>query len=118
MAKKYEFRKGWRLGPGKDDAMEILVLNCVIRYTNEQRGLGVRRGPRQGERLLEGLGLDGNCNPTATPGLQPLLEQLLEDSSLAASEFTGFRGMAARAPTTWPRTASTCSTVPRRYADS
>ena len=34
MEAKYELRKGGRLGPGKDDAKEILVFNRVIRYTD------------------------------------------------------------------------------------
>ena len=53
--------------------------------------------PRQAERLLEGLKLDGGCNPVATPGLKPLIDQLTEDKTLLASEFTGFCGLAARA---------------------
>ena len=51
-----------RLGPGKDDAKEILFFNRVVRYTNV--GLEYEADPRQGERLLESLGLDENCNPT------------------------------------------------------
>jgi hypothetical protein len=31
MENKYELRKGGRLGPGKDDAKEILFVNRVIR---------------------------------------------------------------------------------------
>ena len=34
MENKYELRKGGRLGPGKDDAKEILVLSRVIRHTS------------------------------------------------------------------------------------
>ena len=95
MEAKYELRKGGRLGPGKDDAKEILVLNRVIRYTDH--GLECEADPRQAERLLEGLKLDGGCNPVATPGLEPLIDQLTEDKTLPASELTGFRGLAARA---------------------
>ncbi len=51
MENKYELRKGGRLGPGKDDAKEILVLNRVIRYTSA--GLEYEADPRQGKRLLE-----------------------------------------------------------------
>ena len=42
----YELKKGGRLGPGKDDAKEILVLNRVIRYTNE--GLEYEADPAKG----------------------------------------------------------------------
>ena len=92
---KYELRKGGRLGPGKDDAKEILVLNRAIRWT--ETGLEYEADPRQAERLLEGLGLDEKCNKTATPGLRALVEQLVEDKPLPTSEITGFRGQAARA---------------------
>jgi hypothetical protein len=48
MENRYELRKGGRLGPGKDDAKEILVLNRV------QRRLEVRGGsPPRGEALGE-----------------------------------------------------------------
>ena len=91
---KYELRKGPRLGPGKDDAKEITVLNRVIRWT--ETGLEYEADPRQAERLLEGLGLDDGCKVAATPGLKPLVEQLKEDVPLPASSFTEFRGQAAR----------------------
>ena len=72
MEAKYELRKGGRLGPGKNDAKEILVLNRVIRYT--EHGLEYEADPRQAEGLLEGLKLDSGCNPVATPGLKPLID--------------------------------------------
>ena len=34
MEAKYDLRKGGMLGPGKEDAKEILVFNRVIRYTD------------------------------------------------------------------------------------
>ena len=46
---------------------------------------------------MEGLGLDGKCNATATPGLRALVEQLVDDKALPSNEITGFRGQAARA---------------------
>ena len=90
-----QIRKGGRLGPGKDDANEIIVLNCAIRGT--ETGLEYEADPRQAERLLKGLGLDDKCNKTATPGLRALVEQLVDDKALPAGELTGFRGQAARA---------------------
>ena len=68
---KYELRLGARLGPGDQDAKEILVLNRAIRWT--EQGLEYEADPRQGERLLEGIGLAGECKSVATPGLNPLL---------------------------------------------
>ena len=90
----YELRKGGRLGPGDRDAKEILVLSRAIRWT--EQGLEYEADPRQGEGLLEGLGLAGDCKSVATPGLKPLLEQLEADKVILASEVTGFRGLAAR----------------------
>jgi len=91
---KYELRKGGRLGPGNEDSKEFLVLNRAIRWT--EKGLEYEADPRQAERLLENLGLVGDCKSTATPGLKPLLEQLEKDAPLPVGEITGFRGMAAR----------------------
>ena len=44
--------------------------------------------PCQGERLLEGCGLAGDCKSVATPGSKPLLEQLEADRALPAGEVT------------------------------
>ena len=92
---RYELRKGGRLGPGRNDSKEILVLNRAIRWT--ESGLEYEADPRQAERLLEGLGLDDKCNSTATPGLRALVEQLVDDKAVPVNEVTGFRGQAARA---------------------
>jgi len=72
---KYELRKGCRLGSGPDDAAELTVLNQALRYTSD--GFEYEADPRQAEKLLEGLGLDDNCNKAATSGLKPLTEQLV-----------------------------------------
>ena len=53
--------------------------------------------PRQGEKLLEGLGLDSGCKSTATPGLKPAIDKLAEDKLLGADSHTIFRALAARA---------------------
>ena len=71
---RYELRKGCRPGPGEIDVKEILVQNCAIRWT--ESGLECEADPRQAERLLDGLGLDGDCKSVATPGLKPLIDQL------------------------------------------
>ena len=92
---KYELREGGRLGSGPDDAKELTVLNRVLRYTPE--GFEYEADPRQAEKLLEELKLDGNCNGAATPGLKPLIEQLTKDESLPTDAHTEFRGLAARA---------------------
>ena len=48
----YWLRKGGRLGPGKNDAKEILVLNRAIRWIHD--GLEYEADPRQAQRLLKG----------------------------------------------------------------
>ena len=87
---KYELREGGRLGPGAHDAKEPTVLNRVLRYT--PAGFEYEADPRQAEKLLEGLSLDGNCNGAATPGLKPLTEQLVKDEPLPTQGRTEFRG--------------------------
>ena len=92
---KYELKVGGRLGPGPNDCKELTILNRVIRWTDI--GIEYEADPRQGERLLEGLGLDGpGVKSTATPGLKPLIEQLKEDKPLSVEGHTEFRGLAAR----------------------
>ena len=75
---KYELKKGGRLGPGAQDCKELTVLNRVIRWVDT--GVEYEADPRQAERLLEGLGLDGDgCKPMATPGVKLEVEKLKED---------------------------------------
>ena len=92
---KYELKKGGRLGPGPNDTKELTVLNRVLRWTAE--GIEYEADPRQGERLVEGLGLDSGCKSTATPGLKPMIEKLVDDKVLSAEGHTLFRALAARA---------------------
>ena len=94
LASKYELRKGGRPGPGADDAKELTVLNRILRYTD--KGYEYEADPRQGEKLLEGLRLDGGCKGAATPGLKPLIEQLENDKGIPVSGQKEFRGHAAR----------------------
>ena len=71
------------------------MLNRVLRYTPD--GFEYEADSRQAEKLFEGLNLDGQCNGAATPGLQPLTEQLLSVEPLPVNGHTDFRGLAARA---------------------
>ena len=57
MKSKYELTVGGRLGPGARDDKEATVLNRVIRWTGQ--GLEHEADPRQAERLLEELDLEG-----------------------------------------------------------
>ena len=89
----YELRKGGRLGPGEKDEKEGLILNRVVRWTNE--GLEYEADPRQVEKLLKEMQLEGT-NTCATPGVKALPEQVAEDKPLPTSEHTKFRGTSAR----------------------
>ena len=93
MKKKYELTVGARLGPGEDDDHEGLVLNRVVRWTS--RGLEYEADPRQAERLVEDLQLDG-ANTVTTPGVKPLAHQIEAEESLPEREHTPFRGRGAR----------------------
>ena len=88
-------KKGGRLGPAPTDTKELTVLNRVLRWTAD--GIEYEADPRQGERLVEGLGLDSGCKATATPGLKPLIEKLVDDKVLSAEAHSVFRALAARA---------------------
>ena len=65
LEKRYELTKGGRLGPGENDAKEGTILNRVVRRT--VNGLEYEADPRQCERLLEQMGLEG-ANSVSTPG--------------------------------------------------
>ena len=90
---RYELREDGRVGPGDDDVKDLTVLNRILRRTPE--GLEYEVDPRQGEKLIESMRLDANCNVAATPGIKPLLEQLEKDVELPAGSRTDFRGLAA-----------------------
>ena len=91
---KYELKKGGRLGPGPDDDREATCLNRVIRWCDH--GLEYEADPRQVEKLVEALELEG-ANSCVTPGLKPLMEQIEADQPLSPDRHTSFRALAARA---------------------
>ena len=70
------------------------MLNRVLRWCDD--GIEYEADPRQGERLLEGLGLDGDCNGVATPGLKIRPEQIEAEEKLGNTEATEFRALSAR----------------------
>ena len=94
MREKYELTVGARLGPGEKDDHEGLVLNRVVRWTST--GLEYEADPRQAERLIDDLELDG-ANGVTTPGVKPLVHQLESEQPLSDKEHTPFRGSGARA---------------------
>ena len=70
------------------------ILNSLVRWTDS--GLEYEADPRQAERLIESMHLDGNCKSTITPGLEPTKEQVEEEKDLDISEHTPYRANGAR----------------------
>ena len=63
------------MGPGEADDKEATVLNRVVRWTKD--GLEYEADPRQGEKLLRDLKLEGEgVKAAATPGVKANREQL------------------------------------------
>ena len=90
----YELRKEGRIGLGKDDDKEGRILNRIVRWTDS--GLEYEAFPRQAERLIESMHLDGNCKSTVTPGLKPTKEQVEEEKDFDISKHTPYRTNGAR----------------------
>ena len=91
---RYELIENARLGPGSGDDKETRVLNRIIRWTDS--GLEYEADPRQAERLVKGLGLEG-AKALTTPGVKVTAEDLLKDETLPEEKTTPFRALAARA---------------------
>ena len=91
---KYELKESGRLGPGQGDDKEARILNRVVRWCTD--GLEYEADPRQGERLLKDLGLEGS-KPVSTPGTKPSWDQLQEDQELPPEKHGPYRAVAARA---------------------
>ena len=94
LRRRYELTAAPRLGPGKDDAKEGLILNRVVRWTDS--GLELEADPRQAEKLVDECGLTG-ATPVCTPGVKPAGNLILSDEPLEPRLSTPFRGSAARA---------------------
>ena len=110
MESKYELTVGARLGPGKEDDHEVLVLSRVVRWTD--RGLEYEADPRQVEKLLREIELEG-ANGAVTPGVKVLSHQVESENDLPEKEFTRFRALAR---ITSPPIASMSCMQPRRSA--
>ena len=79
LEKLYELKESARLGPGDADAKEATVLNRVVRWT--PAGLEYEADPRQSEKLLRDLKLDGaEVKPAVTPGVKATREQVDADT--------------------------------------
>jgi hypothetical protein len=96
LEKLYELKEAARLGPAPEDDKEATVLNRVVRWT--ATGLEMEADPRQAEKLLRDLKLDGDGVKTAaSPGSKATREQLDGDAPLEASKCTPYRAVVARA---------------------
>ena len=96
LEKLYELKEAARLGPGPEDDKEATVLNRVVRWTPE--GLEMEADPRQAEKLLRDLKLDGaGVKAAASPGVRPTREQLDQDAALERQKCTPYRAVVARA---------------------
>ncbi len=96
LEKHYELKEPHRLGPGPSDDREALVLNRVVRWTDD--GLEMEADPRQAEKLLRDLKLDGDgVKVAASPGVKQTRDQLDADAPLERQKATPYRAVVARA---------------------
>ena len=93
MTQSYELTVQPRLGPGPQDAKEGLILNRVVRYTED--GLEYEADPRQAEKLILECGL-AESNTAATPGVRLSFAETEQDTPLRQELHSAFRGSAAR----------------------
>ena len=94
LEEKYELVELCRMGPGPDDDKAGKVLNRLVRWTDQ--GLEYEADPRQREKLLRDLQLEG-ANALSTPGTRQTAEQVAGDQPLRPEQHTAFRAVAARA---------------------
>ena len=93
MEEKYELKENYRIGPGPEDAREARILNRIVRWTAD--GLEYEADPRQGEKMVESLGL-GGAKSLGTPGVKQTHGAVKEDRALGEGKRTAFRAVAAR----------------------
>ena len=80
MEERYAITKRGRLGPAPEDQKELTLLNRVVRWV-DNIGIEIEADPRQAERLVAQLGLEG-ANPVATPGVKPTVQELESDEGI------------------------------------
>ena len=113
MRSKYEPTVGARLGPGKDDDHEGLVLNRVVRWTSQ--GIVYEAEPRQVEKLIRDTQLRG-----ANAVTMPARSQCRTSSSRSSRcQCLTSRGSGARraAQITWGLIGQTSFTRPRKLVE-
>ena len=93
LSAQYELTIQPRVGPGPDDAKEALVLNRIVRWSDE--GIEYEADPRQGEKFIAECGLTG-ANSVVTPSSRMSSEELEKDIALEERWHTAYRAAAAR----------------------
>ncbi len=83
----YEITKRGRLGPGRDDLKQATLLNRVITWTPE--GVELEADPRQAERLVKQLGLEGS-KTLSTPGIKMQVQDVITDKNIEPRRNTIF----------------------------
>ena len=78
----------------KEHDKEGCILNRRVRWT--EKGLEYEADPRQAEKLIEELGLNG-ANGLSTPAIKPSIGNIRADKKLPEEKVTHFRALAARA---------------------
>ena len=94
LEKKYAITMRGRLGPAAEDKKETIQLNRVVRWIDGE-GLEIEADPRQGERLVAQLGLDG-ANALTTPGVKASIAELEVDEPIHDQRAHVYRAAVAR----------------------
>ncbi len=94
LRKKYELKENARLGPAESDDKEARILNRLVRWTKS--GIEYEADPRQAERLVRDLGLEG-CKTVGVPGVKSSYDQVEQDKELDERKQRPYRALAARA---------------------
>ena len=76
LEKKYEPKGNCRLGSGADANEEGKIVNRIVGWTDE--GLEYEADPRQSEKIIEELGLEG-AKDVSTPAVKASLERVEGD---------------------------------------
>ena len=79
LKEKYELKEAARLGPAPEDDKEGRVLNRIVRWI--AKGLEYEADPRQSEKLVHELGLEGAKGVT-TPAVKAIIEQIHRDKPI------------------------------------
>ena len=94
LSKYYELKEPHRLGPGPKDDKVAMVLNRVVHWTAE--GIQYEADPRQAEKLLRDLKLDGEeVKAATTPGVKATREQVEADEPLSTDKLSPYRAVVA-----------------------